>query len=199
MVASVATTKVALNQMKYYCSSIIPTRLLETINHKKQLLWHMNNSLKNMHPKQIRDWLNQAESYFEVKPDNIRTLLNWNEIRKLSAENIDFGSHGLSHSILTVLSATEKHHELYESKRILSEKDINFVPVLSFPDGKHDQEVIDIAERVGYKMLLTASLKKCGDGHSDRLFHRINLSNRSSVHLNHLWIRLALGRLTNRL
>lgn len=171
-------------RIKNYLSTIIPAKLLNTINDKKHLVWQVNNELKKMHPNYIAKWIDEAEVYFSIGVDENRSVMNWEEIQEMSNGNITFGSHGMNHNILTKLSAEEKYYEISESKKILSNKNINFVPILSFPNGNYDQETLDIAEEAGYKMLLTASINKCGDGISPLLANRINVSIYNSISNN---------------
>jgi peptidoglycan/xylan/chitin deacetylase (PgdA/CDA1 family) len=105
----------------------------------------------------------------------------------------------MSHNILTALDKNEKSYELAQSKTILSEKGINFVPAISFPNGSYDQETINIAEEVGYRVLLTASINRCGEGESHNLYHRINISDSTSQNVNSLVYQLVKARVKKKL
>jgi peptidoglycan/xylan/chitin deacetylase (PgdA/CDA1 family) len=199
LVNEVAKSKDGFARLKSYSGSLFSSEVLKDIHDNVTLLWQINHRLKGLHPARIDDWLNKTEAHFSITPDEKRNLLNWEEIREMSKNNISFGSHGMSHSILTVLSKEEKQHELEQSKKILSERGINFVPAISFPNGNYDQETINIAEKVGYKVLLTASINQCGNGESQSLYHRINISRSTTLNLNLIFYNIARARMKRKL
>ncbi|MBI5180245.1 MAG: polysaccharide deacetylase family protein [Nitrospirae bacterium] len=188
-----------LENAKKYFSTIIPKEKLNIIKDKKGLLWQINNELKKMHPNQISNWLDEAETSFSIKFDKRRSVMNWEEIKEMSYENISFGSHGMSHSILTILSREEKYYEINQSKKILEGANINFVPALTFPNGNYDQEVLDVAEEAGYKLLLTASIKKCGSGVSPLLANRIGVTEYNSINNNLLIYSIFVAKMLKKL
>lgn len=191
LVNGVADAEDGLSRIRTYCGPLTSSEVLKDIHDNRTLIWQINHRLKGLHPDRINEWLDEAESHFAITPGRTRNLLNWEEIREMSKHSISFGSHGMSHSILTVLSKEEKYYELAQSKRILSEKNINFIPAISFPNGNYDQETINIAEEVGYRVLLTASINPCGYGESQHLYHRINISDSTSGDLNLLFYNMA--------
>ena len=199
LINNVVKNKNGFSQIKKYFEVIIPKERLETIEDKKAFLWQINNELKKKHPHHISDFIDEAEAHFSVKQDENRSLMNWKEIREMSGANISFGSHGMNHHILTVLTKEERYYEIKQSKKILDGKDINFVPIFSFPNGNYDQETIDIAEEAGYKILLTASINKCGEGQSKDLRHRINISNLTPTTLNQIFYQIIRAKIKNRL
>lgn len=79
--------------------------------------------------------------------------LNWPQCQEMCEAGIEFGSHSVSHPILTSLSLHELHYELAESKRVIEEKLNQKVIALAFPNGHpvdFNQEIIDLALTLGY-------------------------------------------------
>lgn len=69
--------------------------------------------------------------------DNGYIPMTWEDIEELSRDdNISFGSHTCSHSILSVLSDEELHKEIFESKRILEERLGMVIEHFSYPNGQ---------------------------------------------------------------
>jgi peptidoglycan/xylan/chitin deacetylase (PgdA/CDA1 family) len=135
--------------------------------------------LKKLSPYSIDKLLDQTENEFTLRhimEQDERMLMNWDEVKEMSNAGISFGSHCVNHSILTNLSSEEKYYEITSSRQTLLNKGINYVDCISFPNGNYDQETLDIATKAGYKLMLTASINKCGEGISPLLAHRIGIS-----------------------
>jgi len=69
--------------------------------------------------------------------------LNWGEIEEMRRNNISFGSHTVSHAILTKLTDEELDNEINASKRIIEDKLNEKVNMLAYPDGKYDKKVVE--------------------------------------------------------
>ena len=81
--------------------------------------------------------------------------LTWEQVLEMSRAGIEFGSHTVTHPVLTMLEDTQLHYELAESKRVLESKLGHAVPVLAYPVGGHhafDQRVIASARGCGYHL-----------------------------------------------
>lgn len=81
--------------------------------------------------------------------------LNWDQIREMSAAGIEFGSHTVSHPILSRLDDAGLTEELTES-RLCLERQLGLpAPVLAYPVGGHDEfneKVVQAASAAGYRL-----------------------------------------------
>ncbi len=81
--------------------------------------------------------------------------LNWQQIKEMDESCVSFGSHTLSHPILSQLDAAELTHELTESKKVI-EKNINHsIDTIAYPVGTRsafNEEVISESRLAGYKL-----------------------------------------------
>ncbi|MFT5169950.1 MAG: peptidoglycan/xylan/chitin deacetylase (PgdA/CDA1 family) [Candidatus Omnitrophota bacterium] len=95
----------------------------------------------------------ECKAYFFIIPDRVgnQGYMTWEQIKELSEAGMFIGSHGLTHSILTELSADELIHELSESKRIIEEQLGVSIDVISIPRGFCNDAVLRKAYEVGYK------------------------------------------------
>lgn len=79
-------------------------------------------------------------------------LLSWDEVRKMTADGVDFGSHTLTHANLG-RENVNLYNEIEESKKLI-EKELNKeVLAISYPFGllrDFNQQVKQAAYRVGY-------------------------------------------------
>lgn len=84
-------------------------------------------------------------------------MLDWNEVIEMSRGNIDFGSHGQSHRILTKLSSSEIQKELINSKNIIEEKIGKLCELFSYPNGDYNSEIKRLVQKAGYSSAITTS------------------------------------------
>ncbi len=85
------------------------------------------------------------------------SFLSWEEIGEMSRGGIDFGSHGLTHEILTNISAVEVRKEILESRRIIEERVQKSVYAFSYPNGDHDPVVRKYIGECGYEIAFGTS------------------------------------------
>ncbi len=68
-------------------------------------------------------------------------LLDWEEIREMANNGIDFGAHTMSHADLSKLLAEQAYEEIINSKRVIQkylEKDVRF---FAYPYGRLTHEI----------------------------------------------------------
>lgn len=102
-------------------------------------------------------------SYLEEKiclPQNALSgrMLTWDQIRTMHQEGVSFGSHTLTHPVVSQLSPTELVSELGDSKRALEEKLGSPVKDFAFPFGKASDcssAAIQMLTHCGYRSAVT--------------------------------------------
>ncbi|MEW6079437.1 MAG: polysaccharide deacetylase family protein [Thermodesulfobacteriota bacterium] len=78
-------------------------------------------------------------------------MLDWKEIRELTASGIDIQSHGCSHRPLTDLAPDELHREVIASKKVLEEGLGQPIDFFCCPQGAQNDEVAAAIRDAGYK------------------------------------------------
>ncbi len=100
-----------------------------------------------------------------IPTDSIGCRIGWNEqlalrlepimtldqIRELSDNGFEIGSHTVSHPMLTKLSDADLRRELVDSKLRLEQITGKEVASLSYPYGDYDQRVLDACVEAGYR------------------------------------------------
>jgi peptidoglycan/xylan/chitin deacetylase (PgdA/CDA1 family) len=85
--------------------------------------------------------------------------LNWEELKKLSAEGFDIASHGYYHLLLNEkLYISDKNafaNEIFKSKRMLFEKLGRNVDVFMYPNGVRSGSAKKLLKEAGYKYAFT--------------------------------------------
>lgn len=81
--------------------------------------------------------------------------LTWDEIVRMQADGMSFGSHTLSHPDLRNLSIINLEKEVVESKKILEQKLGKEITDFCYPSGKYNSDVLKEVQAAGYKTAVT--------------------------------------------
>lgn len=106
----------------------------------------------------VRAGLNQSEF---VKRG---WILTWDDVRTMAKHNMEFGSHGLAHQIMTVLPTDEARRELAQSKKIIEQQLGRPVTSFAYPNGNFSEEVILLVKESRYDDALAIHVG--GDGNA---------------------------------
>jgi len=114
--------------------------------------------------------------------------LTWEEIREMTKNNIEIGSHTLSHCNLLKYKKNENYEtyltrirrEIFLSKEILESKIRRKVKFFAYPYGTYSSTIKDLAIRAGYEGILNAnSMNNTLNAHSFSLNRQIIFGNNS--------------------
>jgi peptidoglycan/xylan/chitin deacetylase (PgdA/CDA1 family) len=89
----------------------------------------------------------------------LKEHLSWEQLRELSAEGVEIGSHGAGHVDLRGLEEKSLVHEIADSKKMLEESLGKTVKYFSYPFGRFNKRVAYMVRKAGY--LKAFSLCKC--------------------------------------
>jgi peptidoglycan/xylan/chitin deacetylase (PgdA/CDA1 family) len=111
--------------------------------------------LKQIDEKKREILTTNLETFLQnPSPPPFNYCLNWNQVDEMARSQCTFGSHGLSHKILTKLRENEIQEEVEESRRIIENKLHVAVDFFSYPNGNHNGKVIRILRSSGYQAAL---------------------------------------------
>jgi peptidoglycan/xylan/chitin deacetylase (PgdA/CDA1 family) len=106
-------------------------------------------------------------------------FLNWQQVGTMAQDQITFGSHTHTHSILSTLSETEAHFELSESRRMIEQELGAVCNLFSYPNGSErdfgprDKLLLD---KLGYQAAVS-QMNGFNDSRTDILaLRRINIA-----------------------
>ncbi len=88
-------------------------------------------------------------------PDEPDQMLTWNQVMEMSRDGIEFGTHTVSHPLLTYENAATVERELRLSKQVLEEKLHRKARAFAYPNGEWDERVRRWVEQVGYECAFT--------------------------------------------
>jgi peptidoglycan/xylan/chitin deacetylase (PgdA/CDA1 family) len=106
---------------------------------------------KEMPEREIAGLVREVAHRSGLEPPNERLFLDWREVEEMSGAGIAFGSHSATHRILTRLSGAELRAEVGGSLETLRRNAANGVPVFCYPNGDHDEAVVDEVRAAGYQ------------------------------------------------
>lgn len=111
----------------------------------------------------ISDYVNTYEKY-----------LTWQQVQEMQQAGISFGSHTLSHMVLTQASSPEEvQKQLTKSKEALEWHLGQKVEYIAYPCGTYDQSIIDMTKAAGYKAAFTVNFGRDRPGDSSYALNRI--------------------------
>lgn len=135
-------------------------------------------ALKMRDFEEIEEIINNISNRFNIRIPKERKTLNWDEVKEMSNDGIFFGSHSVSHRILTKLSDNEAKNEIKGSLNALKEKDVNYLPVFCYPNGYFNDEILKHVKEAGYLAAVSTQFG-CEDNIPDDMFclKRIGIHN----------------------
>lgn len=110
---------------------------------------------KEQGQNQIDACLTQWADALAIRFPAYRLLMNWEEAGAMSSAGVEFGSHSVSHRIMTTLSHSDVAKEADESMSILRQNGLNPIPVFCYPNGNWSPLVAESVQAAGYRAAVT--------------------------------------------
>ncbi len=120
---------------------------------------------------------NNVSAIFFIVPSYIGSsdYLSWDQVRKLSDNGMEIGSHSLNHNDLSSVSSKRSDIEIIKSKSIIEDKISKKVRCFSFPYGRYNNKIINNVLKSGYDYCFTSKPGLFNSG--DVVIPRISLNN----------------------
>lgn len=106
-------------------------------------------------------------------------FMTWEQLRNISRDGIEIGSHTLRHTYLPLASREQVDEELRESKRVLEAQLGVAIDLLSYPVGGFTPAIQDIARRAGYRAACTTNRGTSRRLHDLFSLRRIKMTDRN--------------------
>ncbi len=155
--------KLKIDNIEFYKKHEFISDKNETL---KQICKKTGFDFKQKMIKELSRWENNLYSHDNR---NYWELMDENEINELSKDNLfTIGSHGLFHNSLESVSLNEASDEFSESKLFLEKITGKEVEYFAYPDGSYNSDLIEEAEKIGYKYQLLVEYR-----YDDKNDHRL--------------------------
>jgi peptidoglycan/xylan/chitin deacetylase (PgdA/CDA1 family) len=145
----------------------VPELILETVEARRQGLEATLVRAKTLYGETRRRFIDDIE--LKLRPNAAayadHRMLNWDQIREMHDAGIEFGSHTVTHTIVSHIPRSEMVKELRDSKEELSERLRTPINSFAYPNGKagdYNDEVKAALRECGYSCAVT-----CGSGFND--------------------------------
>jgi peptidoglycan/xylan/chitin deacetylase (PgdA/CDA1 family) len=101
----------------------------------------------------------RLEKQVSLPIDELRNrMLTWDQIRAMGRTGITFGSHTMTHPVVSQLTDAQLESELNESKQLLEQRIAGPAPHFAFPFGKPEdcgKAALPVLARAGYRSAAT--------------------------------------------
>jgi len=137
-------------------------------------LEHGIEILKKFPRIQIIKFLDELSTIWGISEVGDRDFMSWSEVDEMKSTGIiSYGSHTVSHEILTTITEDEVRNELVDSRNELLEKGVMDRSCQSFcyPNGGFSHEITEMVRDSGYHIAVTT---KGGWNHSDENLVTLN-------------------------
>lgn len=104
---------------------------------------------------EIDTFIEEMRTQLDLSWPTERVVVNWEEVQKMSQSGISFGSHSVTHRILTKLTPGEIEDELIGSLSTLRERRVNSIPVFCYPNGNANERIAKMVNDAGYRAAVT--------------------------------------------
>jgi peptidoglycan/xylan/chitin deacetylase (PgdA/CDA1 family) len=111
-------------------------------------------ALKKLPPTDREPVIDAMVESSGIDPDAIdgrRWMLGWGEVRRMAEAGISFGSHGISHTVLTEFGPEEIRREVTASKDLMEKQIGKAVTTFAYPNGDFDTTVRELVAQAGYQ------------------------------------------------
>jgi peptidoglycan/xylan/chitin deacetylase (PgdA/CDA1 family) len=108
-------------------------------------------------------------------------LLTWDAVRAVRAAGNECGSHAMSHTRLTRLTADQCRDELRDSRRVLEDQLGEEIGHLAYPFGDYDERVRALAAEAGYRTACSVRLGWSEPDDDLLALHRIHVHGEASL------------------
>ena len=96
------------------------------------------------------DWIKEKDH-----PDRLEIIMSVDQLNSINTPLLNIGSHGMTHSDLTVLTREDAKKELLESKNQLESFTNRDIKLFAFPDGFYNKDLVSMARTAGYERVFT--------------------------------------------
>ncbi len=118
------------------------------------------NFLKKCRDEERGYWVDEINNY--LKGDNLsnlkRLMLDWDEVREMAKDQIDFGAHTVNHPVMSQMDLKDAKKEILESKRRIEDELEKEVKAFAYPFGRKEDyksEISDILRECNFICAVT--------------------------------------------
>jgi peptidoglycan/xylan/chitin deacetylase (PgdA/CDA1 family) len=124
-----------------------------------------------------------AEHHAGLVDDDVDTYVDWSQVRQMRRAGVTFGSHAVSHTILTQLPAASVRREFADSRDTIAREAQAPVDALAYPNGDHNTDTATLAREAGFRVAFTTRPGPVSVGDDPYTLRRINIHENATRHI----------------
>lgn len=129
---------------------------LESAGMREQAYTRLRAHVKQMPHAEALEWV-EATCRDLATPPPPPAVLSWEELRGLAGQGVTVGSHTRTHPLLNRIPIEQARTEIAGSLRDLQRELGGVLPILAYPGGAYDPQVMRIAAEAGYRLAFTTT------------------------------------------
>jgi peptidoglycan/xylan/chitin deacetylase (PgdA/CDA1 family) len=130
---------------------------LDSAATREQAYTRLRAHVKRMPHAEALEWVEAACRELATPPPPPPAILSWDELRELAGQGVTIGSHTRTHPLLTRIARSQAQAEIACSLSDLKRELGRVLPVLAYPGGAHDPDVVRITAEAGYRLAFTTT------------------------------------------
>jgi peptidoglycan/xylan/chitin deacetylase (PgdA/CDA1 family) len=167
---------------------------LRTNEERRQNLRRLQNHLKTMSHGEAMAAVDDMCDELNAEPSNSKSILDWEELRRLASNGMTMGAHTQTHPLLTQLLVEEARLEIAGSIGDLKTEIGDVPPVFCYPDGAYNEAAIGILKEENCALAFTTVHGQNDlDGADPFRLQRTNITKRITLPIFRLHLSLAGG------
>lgn len=153
------------------------------------------NSLKEKSNEQIDAIVDDFKFYtksigsFTINK-SIDAYITWSEVEQMANKGISFGSHAVTHRLLTKLTEESISYELKHSKSTIEKALASPIRSIAYPNGNFNDMIVNEVKNSGYKVGFTTKAGYFQVGDNPYEINRINMHEYSTCNIPMLMCRV---------
>jgi peptidoglycan/xylan/chitin deacetylase (PgdA/CDA1 family) len=144
-----------LSTQNEFLSSPIGTLSLRTDEERRQNLRSLQKHLKTMSHPNAMAAVDAICDELKVQPTNRKSILDWDELRRLASDGVTLGPHTQTHPLLTKMSVDDALLEITGSYEDLTTEIGEALPIFCYPDGDYNEATIGILKQENFTLAFT--------------------------------------------
>lgn len=128
-------------------------------NQRLQAIERVIEALKLLPVSGLADFIDTLSRLTQQSSGHLRggqpAMLTWDNVREMRRNGFEIGSHGVTHWILTRISAAQLEYEVWQSKQSIEDELKEPIQGFSYPNGDYSDHVIGLLQKAGYKYACT--------------------------------------------
>jgi peptidoglycan/xylan/chitin deacetylase (PgdA/CDA1 family) len=160
---------------------------------RSEQIYESVRQIKGLSDPEIDDILEksrQLSTDLPIQQENIDNYLKWINVKDMMEREITFGSHCLSHRILTGLSKEDISAEIGDSKTNIEAEINTNVKSIAYPNGNYNEIVLKSTQITGYSLGFSTESGHVGQKTNRYAIPRININDVVSHNLPLFYCRL---------